>query len=314
MLRTILVPLDGSTFSAGALSAAAALAVRHHATLHLVSVYTPLSVPLPFTKGPIYDTAFDDQQRAALRAALERYAQRLREECSIGTTTAVLDGAPADRLAAEAEARGAELIVMTTHGRGGFARSWLGSVADETVRRAAAPVLMIRPAVAEGEDDGPAAVVAPVIDPGTVVIEPAAALRLRRVVVPLDGSRLAEEILDPAMRLGVPGETTYVLLRVVLPATVPTVPLPGVTPSDAADYLEGVAERVRATGFPVDTVVEAADDPARGVLRAAVDRRADLVAISTHARSGIARLLLGSVADKVVRGAPCPTLVARPRG
>jgi nucleotide-binding universal stress UspA family protein len=79
-------------------------------------------------------------------------------------------------------------------------------------------------------------------------------------------------------------------------------------------YLESIATRLRAAGRLVEPCIVLHHDPARAILRESAARGVDLVALATHGRGGLARVRLGSVADKVVRAAPCPTLVARPRG
>jgi len=189
MLRSILVPFDGSPFSASALPMAAGLAARHGATLHLLAAYTPIVVPLPFAEAPTYDTRFDEEQRAALRTALRGYADRLLAEGGVAATSAVIDGDPAEVLADEAARRGVDLIVMTTHGRGGFDRAWLGSVADELLRRSPVPLLLSRPGRARAREDADDGILGPVADPAAVSVRPAAdAARLRRVLVPFDGS------------------------------------------------------------------------------------------------------------------------------
>lgn len=326
MTRLILVPLDGSAFSAGALPAAAAIARRQGAALHLVAVYTPMVVPLPFQGGPEYDTRFDDEQREAHRQALARYAERLRDEAGVAATWVVVDGEPAEALATEARAQGAELLVLTTHGAGGFERAWLGSVADELVRRSPAPVLLIRPDGA-GDRAGldASAVLAPVADAGRPPLQDArGAYAFRRVLVALDGSPLAEEIIGPALELVAADDATWVLLRVV---PVPPTAAPGEhtywMPAEeraiaagreaARDYLESVAARLRAAGRRPEPCVVLHHDPARAIIGEAAARGADLIALTTHARRGLARMRLGSVADKVVRAAHCPTLVTRPR-
>ena len=316
----VLVPLDGSAFSARALPMAAALAAHRGATLHLISVHVPLAVPLALPGAPVYDGRFDDARRSALAGALERVAARLREECGLTATMEVLDGEPADVLAGEVARREADLIVMTTHGRGGFARAWLGSVADALIRRASVPILLIRPT------DADIARVGNPVDPADMPVCPEAELYpFRRVLVPLDGSPLAEEIVGPALELGVQGQTTYLLQRVV---PVPQTMLPPEETFwtarekaaqqearlEAEQYLGRWTARLRDDGYEAEAVVVDGHDPARAILREADARRVDLIALSTNAREGLARLRLGSVADKLVRGASCPTLVAGPRG
>ena len=330
MHGSIIVPLDGSAFSARALPTAVAIARKKGVPLHLLSVHTPLVIPLPLPDAPVYDTTFDETQRDALQRALEGYARRITAEVGFVPTTAVFEGDPAVVLAEEATRRSASLIVMTTHGRGGFTRAWLGSVADELVRRSPAPLLIVRPVDAsEDPTAGTAAGAAGlggIADPASVPLSPTESLfPFHRILVPLDGSSLAEEILDPALALGVPGETSYVLLRMV---PVPKTVLPpdetfwtarelaeqNAARAAAATYLEGAASRIRDAGYPVETVVLVGHDAARTIMHEAGQRRIDLFAISTHARGGLARLRLGSVADKIIRGAECPTLVGRPRG
>jgi len=83
---------------------------------------------------------------------------------------------------------------------------------------------------------------------------------------------------------------------------------------EAGAYLEQVAGRLRARSIQVSTQVVVADRPATAILEEAVPQHIDLVAIQTHGRHGLGRLVLGSVADKVIRGAAVPVLVQRPKG
>src|SRR5262249_2315226 len=81
---------------------------------------------------------------------------------------------------------------------------------------------------------------------------------------------------------------------------------------EAEKYLESVAAGLRARDFQVTTCVRVEDQPATAVLAKAGSADVDLIAIETHGRHGFARLLLGSVADKVIRGTTLPVLVSRP--
>ena len=147
---------------------------------------------------------------------------------------------------------------------------------------------------------------------------------METILVPLDGSALAEQVLEPALALGRPGELRVTLVRVspAPPSAMPVeqtflMPAEETVMRDAREeaesYLAGVAERLRAAGHTVETVVVADHDPTRTILRLSRERGAQVVAISTNGRGGLARLRLGSVADKLVRGGSCPTLVLRPR-
>ena len=296
----ILVPLDGSSHSERALPVALALARRSTGEVELVHVHEPPPAP---GRAPMYDTRFDADMRREMRAEFEATAERLRQTTVVPVRTTFLDGPVVVTLEAHAADRRPELIVMTTHGRGGLSRLWLGSVADALVRRAGVPVLLVR-------GEGP-----PVDDAAKPVF--------RHVLVPLDGSPLAEAVLDHAMRLGTPGATTYTLLTVVVPRFIAARPYPGMsTPVDGDDleqrrheaqtYLDRIAADLRRSGATVATRVAVHAQAAPGILETAAAEAVDLVALATRGRGVIPRLLLGSVADKVVRGAETSALVLRP--
>jgi nucleotide-binding universal stress UspA family protein len=312
MLRSILVPLDGSAFSQRALPWACMLASRHGAALRLVAVDEPLLLALPYADIPGLDATVAQSHREGLEEGLREASTRVCDDTGVTPALALLDGAVPEAIAADAERERVDLIVMTTHGRGGFARAWLGSVADALVRQATVPVLLVH-----GGSDA--------VEGAATDDPPTSPPALRRVLVPLDGSALAEEVVAAATAVGLPGETTFVLFRVVI---IQRTSLPADatfwTPQEreamrrdhdeAEAYLNGVAERVRAAGFTVEVLVTLAHDAARAILREAEAREVDLVAIATNARRGVPRLVLGSVTDKVVRGATRPTLVVRPPG
>ena len=200
---------------------------------------------------------------------------------------------------------------MATHGRSPLGRFFLGSVTDEMMRHGNLPLLLVRPAT-----DGP-----PLED------EP----DLSRVILALDGSSLAETVLEPAIALaGLMPEAEIVLVR-ALPA-VAEVEGPGEGPvhkeaqhildevramqedvrREAEEYLAAVARKLEARGLRVRTHVVYEDRPAEAILHEAQDEHAGLIALETHGRGGLARLFRGSVADKVVRAAHVPVLVHRP--
>ena len=296
----LLVPLDGSSHSERALPVALALARRSAAEVELVHVHEPPTMP---GLAPMYDTRLDTEMREAMRAELEATAERLRQATDVPVRATVLDGPVASTLEAHTADQRPELIVMTTHGRGGLSRLWLGSVADALVRRAGVPVLLVR-----GEEAPPGNAAAPVF---------------RHVLVPLDGSPLAEVVLDHAMRLGAPGATTYTLLTVVVPRLIAARPYPGMsTPVDRDDleqrrhaaqtYLDRIAAELRRSGAAVATRVAVHAQAAPGILETAAAEGVDLVALATRGRGAIPRLVLGSVADKVVRGTETSVLVLRP--
>jgi nucleotide-binding universal stress UspA family protein len=295
----VLVPLDGSELAERAVPVAVELVRRGGAELRLVHVHTAITAEPIHVEGlPVIDEQMRSLRSQHEQAYLERASRRLAG--GVRVSVDLLDGPVATTLAAHAESCRAGLIVMTTHGRGGFERLWMGSVADEIVRVSRVPLLLVRP------EPGPG--------PGP----------LRRILVPLDGSSLAEGILEHATRLALLAEGELVLLAVVLlrapVAWVPDPALAAALPEEdvvgerkrAQEYLEGVAVRLAATGVGVRTRVEIGAAVTPAILDVARAEQADAVALATHGRSGLVRLALGSVADKVVRASRTPVLLFRP--
>jgi nucleotide-binding universal stress UspA family protein len=140
-------------------------------------------------------------------------------------------------------------------------------------------------------------------------------MKLKKILVPLDGSALAESAIAKAMELAGP-ESTLMLLRAAEAHT-----LPGVDPTEAQtevvreaeDYLAAVATRLREQGDRVETSVWYGP-AASAIVEAARLRKADLIVMSTHGRSGMGRLILGSVAESVLRGTSTPILLLRVPG
>jgi nucleotide-binding universal stress UspA family protein len=190
---------------------------------------------------------------------------------------------------------------MSTHGRGGLGRIWLGSVADRLLHSLRVPLLLVRPAV-EGRLPAPSV--------------------LERIVVPLDGSLLAETVLEHAVTLVTLFGAELQLIRVVPPALYlpPALDFPftydpaldAALEQEATEYLAMLAGRLRSRGLRVATTVERNAFVAEALLTAVQAAPGSLVCVSTHGRSGPGRALLGSVADKLVRGASCPVLIWRP--
>ena len=136
MYRTILVPLDGSAFAEHALPTAAHLAAGAKAPLLLARVHHP-----PSRLGATWDEFFRNEEKAYL----ERIAVRVTQAQPIDVETALLDGDVVEAIRERAEQRADCLIVMSTNGRTGLSRAWLGSVADGVLRQSTRPVLALRP-------------------------------------------------------------------------------------------------------------------------------------------------------------------------
>lgn len=302
MFRSILVPLDGSRLAEEALATAIATARRSGATLQLAMVHHPV---LPSADSAAMTSAFTELDRLAHEGEqryLNHVAERIRGETDVVVHTALLEGPVAERLATHATSLSTDLVVMTTHGRGAVSRMWLGSVADELLRHLTMPLLLLRHRV-----------------PGL----PNGRSGFRRILVPLDGSARSEAILEPALALCPPLGAHYSLLRIVTPPPAlaePDVAARGGEPSDviegerrrAAAYLDRIADRLEARGCQVSTQVIVGDAPARVIIEQGNPAVVDCIALATRGAAGVKRLLLGSVTDKVVRGAEVPVLALHP--
>jgi nucleotide-binding universal stress UspA family protein len=303
MIRNILLPVDGSTFSEHGLPVALDIARRAGAQLHIVQVHESMQSHLYPDGLTVYDESWDESLRTQEQEYMQSLALRCQERAGVSPRTEVLEGPTAATLGSYAAEMGIDLIVMTTHGRGGISRAWVGSTADALVRRAAVPILLIRPKDQAVDWDH---VAAP-----------------RHILIPLDGSPLSESAIEPALALGSLSDARYTLLRVVLPipfvmapsAAVPVFDETGARRSQAESelYLERTAERLRRRNVPVDTASVIHTTPALGVLDFAATHGIDAIAMATRGRGGWSRIALGSVADKVMRGSLLPTLLFRPK-
>jgi nucleotide-binding universal stress UspA family protein len=300
MSNPILVPLDGSELAEEALPLATALAVRWHEPLHLLLVHQSTSIFIAPEAGPSSLLALDEEVRRNLQRYLTSTAERVAAQCGATVIPVLLDGPVVPALAEYATSHVARLVVMTTHGRGGVSRMFLGSVADRLIRLISCPAILATPGAA------------------------ARAHRVderHRVVIPLDGSRLAESIIDKVLAIYSPRDVVLELLSVVPIPALGGAPLaPGTWRPEAVeasvaaadDYLRTVAARLRELDVTVETGVVVDEQVARAAVRHAEDRHADLIAVATRGLAGIERAVIGSVADKVVRSAGIPVLAWNP--
>ena len=309
MFRTILVPLDGSTFGEQALPWALSIARRAQASMQLLHVHRPLEAT--YAEMQIFDATLNQQIREREKAYLDNTLTAVRAVSKAPVTALCKDGEVAITIKQHAEAAAIDLIVMMTHGRGPMGRFWLGSTTDELLRDAPAPLLLIHPHDKKADLGGD--------------------LACKHLLIPLDGTPLAEQILEPAMTLAQLSGAELTLLRVVRPVMTMAQPVGSAgsfgemahhmmervdglqeqVKNEAHGYLEQVAERLRGQGLTVATQVAVEEQPGVAILHRA-QPPIDLIALETHGRRGLSRLFLGSVADKVIRGAPVPVLVQRP--
>jgi nucleotide-binding universal stress UspA family protein len=303
MHSAIFVPLDGSPFAEHALPLALGIARRAEAVLHVAHVHVPVAAL--YTGNELAaDAPLDFQVWEQEHVYLQEVVKRLKGVGRLRVTSTLLDGPVAESLAEQAVAAEANLLVMTTHGRGPFSRVWLGSVADRLVRLAPMPLLLLRP------PDGPP----------DLSEEPLP----QHILIPLDGSALAEQVLEPALALGRLAQADYTLLAVIEAALVPEYAIAGHLQEEREGaaawprqakvqaYLDQVAARLRGHSSHVKTRLILNQLPAAAILQEAHRHPRQLIALATHGRRGLNRMLLGSVADKVIRGTSAPVLVYRP--
>lgn len=297
MYKTILAPLDASKFSEEALSASVSVARRARAelclaTVEIASAFFPES----------YDEAV---ARSAAGAYLEGIATGVHEASGLEARTEVVTGEVAEALERLRETIGADLVVMATHGRGPLSRAWLGSTTDALLRTTEVPLLLVRPKGNNGE------------------IDLSEGVDFARILIASDGSPTSEAILEPAIALGKLFGASYHVIRVVeYPRAIPSAYLPDIA-EENRKYLEtataiaerethDLVERLRAKDLNVEGSTVVSAHVPEGILSTATEGDFDLIAVATHGRGGVRRMVLGSVADKVIRGADLPVLTVRP--
>jgi nucleotide-binding universal stress UspA family protein len=301
-LSGITVPLDGSAFAEQAIPLAAQLAQASKACLRLAYVHTPAAAWDPGIEFSLFDPEMEQQVREREMAYLDRLAHALTAGGGLHVERALLNGTVASSLQDYVERTGTDLVVMTSHGRGGVSRVLLGNVADQLILRLRIPVLVVRPEEMKQAPRGD--------------------YDHHRILVPLDGSPLAASILEQAKAFARMTRSELLLLMVVQP--VPVLLPPFIWPPEklvepveqreleARRYLETLKKELRAEGFAVQTRVHTARKVARQILHTARTEECWMIALATHGASGLDRVMLGSIADQVIRHADHPILVLRP--
>jgi len=278
-LKTIVVPLDGSRFSERALPYALELSSASGARLITLRAAQE-HMSLEALVDPI-DAKFDtlDDAEAELAASLSRLPKT-----GVDIEAHVCSGNPAQAIVDLAAFHDAGLIVMATHGRSGLGRWLYGSVADQVIRKSHVPVLLV-PIMCEPEWPQD---------------------QTRRVLVALDGSPLAEEILGPAGLVADALHAELMLVRVVPPKDDHQDAV-----AAAHAYLETVAGRLREQGERVRVLALEGHAPEK-IASLAREMDARIIAMATHGRGGAARYMLGSVATETLHRSTTPLLVFRP--
>jgi nucleotide-binding universal stress UspA family protein len=302
MYKVIMAPTEGSDSENAAIAVAVKLARKFEADLRLVRVQTAPLVVEAIPRTPVLAITEETarEERLARLRKLESLGTQCRALGEIRVMTALEDGPVASTLRDYAEKFNVDLIVMSSHSRGGVKRLTLGSVTDYLIRHTNIPVLVVKP---------------PVTFIGATPQESFA-----RIVVPLDGSSLAEQVLPQVIALAKPLNATVSLLQVLTPETYaqkqimqPGLPWWDADIAIAEEYLSAAASRLSEAGLTVTKDVVLSDDTTTAILDYAKRTGADLIAIATSGAGGMGRFVFGSVADRVARQSPTSLLVFHPK-
>jgi nucleotide-binding universal stress UspA family protein len=296
-IRRILCPTDLSEIAPRAFDHALALARFHQAEVELAYVSEPL---LP---GPVAPTSYppwvvlDPALRGRLQSALETLAAPA-SALGIPVRIEVQEGRVVAKILERARAWPADVVVMGTHGRGGFERWVLGSVTEKVLRRAPCPVLTVPPP-ASG-------------------LRPESCVLFRRIVCPVDFSCASLAALGYALKLAEESGAEITVLHVLewLIEDEPGARIAGFDVPEFRRYLEKDAHDRLGKIVPEDAhnwcrprEVVMGGRPWREVLRVAEEDRADLIVMGVRGRNPVDLAVFGSTTQHVVRGAKCPVLV-----
>ena len=298
MFSRILIPLDGSKTAEKVLPYARRLATVAHVVVDLLGVVelTDIAGDIGSNEAPYAEALI----REAVRNSTD-YLENLAKTFRKGRVGyRVEQGRPEDIIIAAAAADTGTLIAMATHGRSGVSRWLLGSVTEKVLRGTVNPLLVVR-APRDAKTDGEAA--------------------LTSVIVPLDGSDIAEAVLSRVADLAKALELHVVLVRVyALPLAtygeddyyVPDyIELKDQFKDEAEGYLNSTASFLRAQGVAHVSTVVVEGSAADAIISLARKTPDNLVAMSPYGRSGLQRWVLGSVTEKVVRHCEDPVLIGR---
>ena len=301
MYKTIMVPTDGSGFDREAIRVALRIAERSQAVVRLVRVHAtgPFFGMESSPDATSVSATVLQQERDRILAELDSLAAECRKTSEAKVSVALEDGPVPDALETFASTENVDLIVISSHGRGGIMRLSFGSVTDSLIRHTAIPVLVVKPHAS--------------------YLVPGADDLFRRIIVPLDGSSLAEQILPEVIALAKLDNARLTLMTVLIPRTSSQKAIAGQKGPwwdkdivGVQAYLYRIAAQLRERGCLTTTHVEIGDNVAQVIGDYARNVRADLIAIATHGRGGLSRALHGGVADVVTRTAGTSVLVLRP--
>jgi nucleotide-binding universal stress UspA family protein len=280
MIERIVVPLDGSLTAESVLPQVRRLLYRHDSEVILVRAVNP-----PLAENAILVA---NAEQAAAREYILGQMERL-ERSGVRAKYVVRIGSPVGVILDVVEEHRATLIALATHGATGLKRLLFGSVAEGLIRKSPVPVLLVRPFWSYE--------VAPAVRPERAPV--------RNVLLPVDGSDLSLEALPGVIEFADLFEARIVLFRVLEKKE-------AATAADAEKQLRAIAKTIEKAGVETLSVIERGE-PVDQILKAVRFHEIDLLAMTTHGRSGLSRAVTGSVTEEVLRRATVPLLIARLR-
>ena len=308
MYRRISIPLDGTTESQHALAVAVPIARKCGCPIDLVRVAPPALYNTELFGAAALAGVDAESMRRDAEESLRGTAGEV-ERLGVSARSIVLDGDISAALAQHLQTSDTDLVVMTTHDRGRLEHLLLGSTAESLMRRVHLPMLLVR-----AGKGSPALASAP---------------SLKRMLIPVDGSPFGEQVMTHAATLADLMGAEITLLTVVQPILVaaaateigapPSVALPTALNMEDADRIEiesrvlsQMAASLRDRGLKVETAALADGNPARAIVEFARKHEFDLIAMTTHGRGALKRLIAGSVSEEVLRTTPTLMLMYRP--
>jgi nucleotide-binding universal stress UspA family protein len=292
MLKKILVPLDGSELGELALVYAKELAGAIDLEVQMAC-------------------ATEHQDKATIRMCslyLDKVAERLHTQVKRANPksevkTVIIDGDPATALVEYPEKEGVDLIIMMSHGRSGIMPWAMGGTASKVIQRSETPVLLVRASKALNKRR-----------PVQV---------FKKILLPLDGSSMGEAALPYVITIAKALDSEVILMRVV--ETVQHVHTVGgpdhfayseqiieLAKNESVAYLDNVRQHFDKGNVHIRTIVRTGD-PAQEIIRLSAEENINVVAMSSHGKSGITRWVMGSVFSKVLQAGETPLLLVRPK-
>jgi nucleotide-binding universal stress UspA family protein len=298
-IRTVVVPLDGSSFGEHAIPRALRIAKLAGAEVRLVHVHVSLDPSYLGRNRELYG-GFEKLLKQPKQEYMADVMKRVAKISSVPVTPLLLDGRKISESLCNAVNAEADLVVMATRGRGALGRLVWGSFADTLLQETGVPLLLVRGYRSPVDLTG--------------------APSLRRILVPLDGSLGGEDVLRPVAEIGRITQGEQTLLRVL--------PFTGYSPmqhnhfslanhaaqqqDEALDECEQLVNKARVQLPRAQTkVVWSAEPPGEEILAYAERHDVDLIAVATRKRSPLKRLLSTGVADYLIRRAGVPVLVVK---